>query len=218
MLCDIDRSLVSPIPGTTRDYVEERFSFGGTVVTLVDTAGLREVADEIESEGIRRSRLQMRGADLLIITIDGSLPLDAGDLQLIDEFRDRSPLVVLSKSDLPAGVDPARLGAVYPALRILPVSTLAGLGCAELLQAVADRCRAGRDGEPTSPNRRHREALRRAAAALEEAGRTLASGTTSLDLAAAELRLALSALGDVTGETTSEEVVDRIFSRFCLGK
>jgi tRNA modification GTPase len=219
VLCDADRSIVAAAPGTTRDYVEACSTLGGSLVTLVDTAGLREAPDAIESEGIRRSRLQMLGADLLILTLDCSLPLEPGDLQLLEEFRDRSPLVVLSKSDLPAKIDRARLQERYPELHLLPLSALEGQGCPDLARAIADRCRgADGDGESPSSNHRHREALRSAANALEEAGHLFTQGAMSLDLAVAELRLALAAAREITGETAGDEVLDRIFSRFCLGK
>ena len=160
----------------------------------------------------------MLGADLLIMVLDRSLPLEPDDLRLLDEFRDRSPLVVLSKSDLPARIDRAWLEGRYPELQFLPLSALGGQGCPDLVRAIADRCRDAEDcGNAPHANHRHREALRSAAHALEEAGRLLAQGMP-LDMAVAELRLALAAAGEITGETAGEEVLDRIFSRFCLGK
>jgi tRNA modification GTPase len=219
VLCDNDRSIVSPIPGTTRDYVEERFTIGGILVTLIDTAGLRDAPDEVESEGIRRTRRQMLEADLLVIMIDGSLTLGAEDIRLIEEFRDRSPLVVLSKSDLPGKIDRVRLQESYPELRVLSLSTSSGDGCPDLAREIADRCRGIEPVEsPAAPNHRHQEAFRSAASALDEAARLFSLDATTLDLAVTELRLALNAVGEITGEAAAEELIGRIFSRFCLGK
>jgi tRNA modification GTPase len=220
MLSESERSIVSPIPGTTRDYLEQDSPLDGTLVTLVDTAGLRDSDDPVEEEGIRRTREQMLAADLLILTIDGSIPLDSGDLQLVGELRERSPLLVITKSDLPQRIDRGQLLERFNGLPVLSLSTLDGLGCPELVRTVADRCRKNVDdgGEATEPNLRHREALRLAAGALEIAAELLSRPAVPLDQAVAELRGALAALGEITGESVGEELLDRIFSRFCLGK
>jgi tRNA modification GTPase len=218
-LYDSDRSLVSPVPGTTRDYVEGYFSLGGILLTLVDTAGLRDTGDPVETEGVRRSRQQMLDADLLILTIDGSLPLDATDLRLIEEFRQRSPLVVLTKSDLPEAIDRGGLLRGCDGLPLLSLSTVDGRGCPELARVIAERCgESAGNGEGTAPNLRHREALRTAADSLEKAAELISQRGALLDQVVTELHRASAALGEITGETAGEAILERVFSRFCIGK
>jgi tRNA modification GTPase len=217
-LCEYDRSIVSPLPGTTRDYVAEHSWVSGSLVNLVDTAGLRESRDPIEQEGIRRSRSRILESDVLVLVIDGSEPAGEADLQLVDEFRAQRPVVVLSKSDLPCRVDRAALERRYPEIETLKLSTREPDGCRKLARVIARRCQeTGQGGEGIAPNLRHRRSLAAAAAALEGSAGLLGSGAP-LDLAVAELHRALSALREIIGEDAGEEVLERIFSRFCIGK
>lgn len=219
MLSRNERSIVSPTPGTTRDYIEEHSAIEGTLVTLVDTAGLRESLDPLEAEGVRRSRRQMLEADLLLLTIDHSSPLDAGDLLLLEEFQSRFPLVVLSKSDLPGQIDRQALRESYPELRLVPLSVMDGEGCRELGQVLVERCRSfDSEDEGVAPNLRQRIALGRAGAALEDAAGLLNRLGAPLDQAVTDLRRALAALDEITGEAADDEIIDRVFSRFCIGK
>jgi tRNA modification GTPase len=219
MLCDYCRAIVSPIAGTTRDFIEAQAAIEGDRVKLVDTAGLRDARDPVEMEGIRRSREQMTDADLLILAIDGSLPLDGSDVELVQEFEHRRPLVALTKSDLPGGTDTPRWKETFPTLTVISLSTIDGRGRPELARAIADRCREGADdGGMTAPNLRHRGSLRAAAAAMGIAVELLSETQPLLDLVVTELRAAAGSLGEITGESADEEILDRVFSRFCLGK
>jgi len=140
-----------------------------------------------------------------------------------DELRGRSPLLVISKADLPGRLDGALLERHAGGLPLFPLSALSGEGCARFVEALAARCRdAGLSrGECTSmpaPNRRHQDALRRAGEFLDLAAALISRRDRALDRAAAELRSALAAIGEIAGETVTEEIVERIFSRFCIGK
>lgn len=218
VLCDSDRSIVSPQPGTTRDYVAEHSWIDGALVNLIDTAGVRESPDPVEQEGVRRSRALIAGADILVLVIDASEPADPGDLFLLDEHRERGPILVLGKSDLPCRVDLPALERRYPEIEILALSTRRRDGCRALVEALAARCRVQEGGgEGAALNLRHREAMLRAAGALEEASRLLADGAP-LDMAAAEIQEGIAAIGEITGESAHEGLLDDIFSRFCIGK
>jgi tRNA modification GTPase len=161
----------------------------------------------------------MLDADLLILTVDGSLPLDAGDLHLIEEFRERSPLIVLTKSDLPEAIDHSSLLRSCAGLPLLRLSTLDSCGCPELARIIAERCRESAGSvEGTAPNLRHQEALRTAADSLGRATGLISHGDALLDQAVAELHRAVTALGEITGETAGEAILERVFSRFCIGK
>jgi tRNA modification GTPase len=208
-----DRAIVSPVAGTTRDTIEEAASLHGLPVVLVDTAGLRATADALEHEGVRRSREAAAGADLLVHVLDAAEPLHAEDAALLAEHAGRPRVIVAHKADLPRRLElPAGLAAVA-------VSSLAGTGLAALKDAL--RTAAGFGKGADSPelliNGRHEDALRRTLTAAQAAVASLSAGA-SLDLVASDLRIAVRAVGEVTGQTSTEDLLDLIFSQFCLGK
>lgn len=220
-LLERDRSIVSSVPGTTRDYVEERSAFGGVSVTLVDTAGFRESDDLVEAEGVRRTIGQLEEADIVVLVQDGSEPIDPDDARLIEVTARLSPIVVVSKADLPAA--PGCRGAADPCadLAAFRLSTLTGEGCSSFAEALGSRCRSASGPcftEAAPPGIRHRDALERAACHVGNAGVHACRGGGALDRVSLELRSGLQALGEITGETATDEILDRVFSRFCIGK
>jgi tRNA modification GTPase len=220
-LIRFERSIVTPIPGTTRDYIEERSVIGGTSVTLIDTAGLRLTDDVVEAEGIRRSLQRIEEADVVVVVLDGSEPSQPEDRKLLELASHRSPMVVISKIDLPLCIDPGEFRPLESDLTTFNLSTVTGEGFPCFTSALASRCRAACRPVATSeasPNIRHRDALQRTAVFLDTAHALFREGDRLLDQAALELRAAMSALGEITGETATEEILDRIFSQFCVGK
>jgi tRNA modification GTPase len=216
-----ERSIVTPHPGTTRDYIEERKVIGGTSVTLIDTAGLRVTDDVVEAEGIRKSIQRIEEADIVVLVLDGSEPSHPDDRTLLELTTDRSPIVVISKGDLPLRIE---LGDYRPwasEAAVFTLSAVTGEGFPAFTAALASRSRAAYQASAPSgaaPNVRHRDALRRAAAFLDAAADRVGAGGGLLDQVALELRAAVDALGEITGETATEEIIERIFSRFCVGK
>jgi tRNA modification GTPase len=212
------RAIVTEIPGTTRDTVEEQIVLGGCPVRLVDTAGVRDTDDPIEQEGVRRARDKALAADLVLLLVDGSQPLTREDQMAMSLAPPERTVLVINKADLPEGHDPAALAA-FPCQ--VAVSARDGSGLKALEQAVLRHFfeQSGREpGESVVlTERRHREALGGALAAV---GRFLAAQAAGepLECQALELREALAALGQITGETTPDELLDQIFSRFCIGK
>ena len=210
-LAEREVAIVAATPGTTRDALETRVVLGGVPVTLVDTAGLRATADPIEAEGVRRARAHAAAADLVIlVTVAGA---DAGAV----------PTGTLPPATLPPGAAPPGalivankldLGGAVPA-GALGVSVLRGEGMAALRAALADAAARLTDqsGPPPLTRERHRAALEEAAACLARA-----DGAPLAELRAEDLRAAVRALGRITGEVGVEDVLDRIFSRFCIGK
>jgi tRNA modification GTPase len=210
-LAGYEAAIVTEIPGTTRDLVREDILIDGMPVRVVDTAGLREAADPVEAEGIRRARHAITQADLLLLVVDASAPAAIPPEDMLP--ADMPMLRVLNKIDL-AGL-PAGVGDDGREVRL---SALTGEGI-ELLRACL-RGHAGYTGEAGgaySARRRHLDALERAGTHLEAALALVSSGFTP-ELAAEELRLAHRALGEITGEFTSEDLLGRIFSEFCIGK
>jgi len=218
LLLGHDRAIVSPLAGTTRDTIEETANVRGLPVVFVDTAGLREATDVLEAEGIRRSRAAAQQAELLLHVIDSSEALHEDDRQLLAELANRPRVLVLNKADRP-GVLAAELDLPPRAVRI-PVACTTGVGLEALKDAIRNAVWQGGVGTESlevAINARHQDALTRAGAALSRADQAFEAGAT-LELVAADLRIAVSAVGEVVGETTTEDLLDRIFSTFCLGK
>ncbi|MBM3473957.1 MAG: tRNA uridine-5-carboxymethylaminomethyl(34) synthesis GTPase MnmE [Armatimonadetes bacterium] len=214
-----DRVIVTPHPGTTRDVVEETVCLGGFPVTLADTAGLREPTDEIEEAGVGLARSWIERADLVLLVIDGSEALRDEDRRLLDELPAAQRLIVVNKTDLPQQVCDADLGFA-PDTLIVHVSALTGEGLGALEEAVARMTWSG-DGSPGAQvivtNVRHKHAIECAAQALERCLGKEAQGVGE-EVLAEDLRVALDALGEITGDTTREDVINDIFARFCIGK
>lgn len=218
-LVGFDRAIVTDIAGTTRDTVEERAVLGGTLVRLIDTAGIREGGDTVERLGIERSRAAALDADLLLVVADGSRSLTVEDEEAIALARASGKpwLLLLSKADLGAVNTPALLdeGAQQKTLHISS-ATLAGLD--DLAAAVTEMFPSGMaQGETLVTNERQADALRRALDALRSAEQALVGGITP-DAALTEVERAQEALGELTGRTAREDMVARIFERFCVGK
>jgi tRNA modification GTPase len=217
-----DRAIVTAAPGTTRDRVSEPVEIAGIRVTLSDTAGLRESDEPIEAIGVERSRLALEESRLAVWVIDGSAALEDEDRWIAERLAEKRVLVALNKRDLPSAVETSEVDALLRGVarrRIVHVSAARSEGLAEFKGALIELL----DGERASglssavANPRHVEALERARAALDRAARVGRDGAPG-EIVAIELREALGAIGEVTGKTVDEDLLDRIFSRFCIGK
>ena len=212
------RSIVTDVAGTTRDTLEESLVLAGFPVRLVDAAGVRDTSDPVEFEGVRRAREKAAVADLVLLVVDGSLPLTDQDILAVELCQPSKTLVVINKSDQAQNCDVERLAAFT---QHVSVSAKYTLGIAELREEIAEHL--GADSALTGSEgiviteRRHRDALLRAIASLGEFVGS-ANDFAPLECLALELREALSALGQITGETTPDEILEQIFSRFCIGK
>jgi tRNA modification GTPase len=212
------RAIVTPVPGTTRDTLEETLNLRGVPLVLVDTAGIRAASDDpVEQMGIERSRAALAAADLALLMVDGSEPLTPADEDIAALVGDKTALVVVNKSDLPAVADARRLLPHRPHLRL---SALTGRGLAALEEAIVEMVFAGQvvvsDAVLVS-SPRHKEAIRRALDHVIAAQATWAGGLPA-DLVSIDVTAAVNALGEITGETAHEDVLETIFSRFCIGK
>jgi tRNA modification GTPase len=220
-LLNFERSIVAPVPGTTRDYIEERSVIGGSAITLIDTAGIRRSDDPVEAQGVSRSIERIADAGLVILVLDGSEPNHQDDSTLFDLALNRAPLVVISKSDLPLRLDLEHIRSRLAGLSVFTLSVVTGKGFSDFIAALDSHCRAASQlSAPiaTSPNIRHHEALERAARHLDAAAEQARPGEGLPDRMALELLAALAALGEITGQTATEEILERVFSRFCVGK
>jgi tRNA modification GTPase len=209
-LAERDVAIVSEIAGTTRDALETRVVLGGVPVTLVDTAGLRAARDPIEAEGVRRAQARAAGADLVLV-VEEAAPLGAAHSACFPELREGAgegcvrALRVINKIDLGGTVPPHAIG----------VSACTGAGLDTLRDLLAEEARALTEasGPPALTRARHRAALQEVAAHLARA-----CDATLAELRAEDLRLAMRALGRITGQVGVEDLLDTIFARFCIGK
>jgi tRNA modification GTPase len=212
-----ERALTSPEPGTTRDFIEETIELSGLAVRLVDTAGLREGARGIEAQGVALAEERLAAADLALAVLDAGEPLREGDLALAERLSTRPHLVVLNKADLPQRLTLEEARRRFPgAAGVLSVSALKGEGIEGLKERLASLL-APEALPAVAPGLRHQDALRRTREATLSAVSALEAGLPA-EVFAAELKAALTALGEVCGETATEEILERIFSRFCIGK
>ena len=220
-LAGYERAIVTDIPGTTRDTVEESVLCGGVLLRLIDTAGIRDTEDVVEQKGVERSRKALESADLVLAVVDGSVPLTDEDLEVL-RLAAENPrwIAVFSKCDLwdtkahSVGI----IGSPAPAASVT-LSSVTGEGLGDLENAVAALFPAGDPKEAGSllTDQRQEEAARRARDAVRRAKDALENGLTP-DAVLTDAEEALDSLGELTGRTAKEEIVSRIFSRFCVGK
>ena len=213
-LLGYDRAIVTAVPGTTRDTIEERLRLGGLCLRLIDTAGIRDTEDEVERLGVQRSRAALERAELVIAVVDGSRDYTAEDREILQAAEAaKRGLVVLSKRDLDAVTE-----QIETRLPVIPVSSVTGEGLDALEQAIAALFPL-----PEAPageiltNARQRDAVARAVEDLRAALEALEQGLTP-DLVLTETEGAMAALGELSGRSVREDVTNRIFQRFCVGK
>jgi tRNA modification GTPase len=214
------RAIVTDVPGTTRDVIEETVNIRGIPVRLLDTAGLRETEDTVERIGVARTRSVVAEADLVLAVLDAATGITDEDREVLAVAAAKPMLVVINKMDLaPAGITPEAVRAFVKA-PVLRMAVREGVGLDKLEETIAELVLgghvAGRDPILVS-NVRHKNALERARRHLDEARAALAGGWP-LELAAIDVRNALDALGEITGTTVSDDLLDRIFGDFCIGK
>ncbi|MDJ0725159.1 MAG: tRNA uridine-5-carboxymethylaminomethyl(34) synthesis GTPase MnmE [Prochloraceae cyanobacterium] len=212
-----DRAIVTDLPGTTRDVVESQLVVGGIPVKVLDTAGIRETSDKVEKIGVERSRYAAKTADLILFTIDALVGWTAGDEEIYQQVKDRPLILAINKSDLN---DPQTVN--YPLEIKFVVFTVAAkdLGIDRLEEAILNAVASDRVNAANldfAINQRQAEVLVRAKMSLERVRETIAD-RLPLDFWTIDLRAAIYALGEIAGEEVTESVLDRIFSKFCLGK
>ena len=214
-LAGYDRVIVTDIPGTTRDTVEEVVKIGGVKLRLIDTAGIRETEDTVEAIGVERSRKAVENADMVIFVCDGSRPLTEEDEAIIDLCSERENAVALiNKTDLGSVVEPSDLPFMY----VIEICAATGDG----LELFADVVEMLFDSETPCDgsiltNARQADAIRRAFDALQRSLKGLRMGLTP-DMVLIDVEEAMEAMGEVTGATVREDITARIFERFCVGK
>lgn len=215
-----ERAIVTEIPGTTRDVIEEYLNVRGIPVRLMDTAGIRETADPVERIGVERSRARYLEADLILTVLDVSEPLTEDDRALLEMVSDKPAVIILNKSDLDQKVNEAAVMALVPKARIIRTSAVSDIGLSTLEEAIEDSVnenQTSRSDYSFITNVRHRRILEEVHGLLEETAQGIAA-RMPYDLIEMDLRSIFDLLGKITGETVSEDLIASVFSQFCLGK
>lgn len=213
-----NRAIVTDIPGTTRDVIEEYINIKGIPIKIVDTAGIRETEDVVERIGVKKSRSKIEEADLIIFMLDTSRELTDEDRDIISYIKGKKYIVLLNKVDLNARMDIRELDGLEPEY-VINASVIQGFGIDRLKEAIVKLFFHGeiKSNELVITNMRHKEAMLAARSSCLQAIEALA-GTSAIDLASIDIRSAWYSLGQITGDTMEEDIIDKIFSEFCLGK
>ena len=216
-----NRAIVTPIPGTTRDVIEEVVNIHEIPIRLVDTAGIKRASNPIEREGVRLAKGKVAEADMVILVIDSSRSLDKHDWEIIDEVRGKKKVIALNKRDLPIKISMEQIQRALPNTRAVEISALKNRGIDKLKESIYSTLTVDGIGSDTEEvlivNARHKKALEGSLKCLRRAKEGM-ERKVPIEIVALELRSCLDHLGEVGGETTTEEVLECIFSHFCIGK
>ena len=214
-----DRAIVTEIAGTTRDTLEEYISLHGISLRIIDTAGIRETEDVVEKIGVEKARQMAEKADLILYVVDSSQPLDENDQEIMELLRGRKSIVIYNKTDLDSAVDMGSLKEKTGS-QVIPVSVVEETGVEELEKAIREMFFQGEisfDDEVYITNARHKAALEEAEKSLEMVTESIEAGMPE-DFFSIDLMGAYEALGRILGESLGEDLVNEIFSKFCVGK
>jgi tRNA modification GTPase len=216
-LLEHDRAIVTEIPGTTRDVIEEHLNIQGLPVKIIDTAGIRDVEDIAEKEGVKRSLRWMKDADLVLLILDGSEKLHETDIELIKKSEAAHTILIINKSDIPQKINLA--GAGLKTAITVSISAKKGNGLDALKDTIVKTVLSGHteQGGDVVTNIRHVHALEKTLASMDSFLLEV-SNRTSPEFLAVDLRDALDAVGEILGITTPDDILNKIFSSFCIGK
>ena len=216
-----ERAIVSPAPGTTRDFIEERVNVGGIPLTVADTAGIRDAEDEVEKIGVEFSLAKAADAEFVLAVLDRSAELDDLDLKVVERARTKKHLVVLNKSDLERRLETRKLYRIVEPESVVEASARNGTGMDRLRNAVFETLSGSESGldasETVLTNLRHKNSMKKALDHLR-AFLDLLGKNEYPEILSVDLRSSMNCLGEITGEVTTEDILGRIFSRFCIGK
>lgn len=216
-----DKAIVTNIAGTTRDVIEEYVNVNGVPLKLIDTAGIRQTTDQIEKLGVQRSRQAIATADLVLLLLDNSEPLTKEDRELLNDTAATKRIIILNKTDLPAQLSRTDLDEFASGTEIIETSILKNAGMDELAQKIShlffDEGIESNQGNVMVTNARHIGLLHQASEALTDVQTGIAAGMP-VDLVQIDMTRCWELLGEITGDSYQDELLDQLFSQFCLGK
>jgi tRNA modification GTPase len=215
-----NRAIVTEVPGTTRDIIEEYLNIGGILIKLIDTAGIRETEDIVERIGVERTKSAIADSDLIILVLDAASPLLPEDIEIIELVTDKKVIAVINKVDLQLMLDESRISSFFGKENVVPMSVKNGTGIDKLeerIKALVFQGKLSTNKNSMVTSIRHKNLLDKA---LESMDRALSSIEEEIpvDLVSVDIREAWSKLGAITGDTVEEDIMNEIFSKFCIGK
>jgi len=218
-LLEEKRAIVTDVPGTTRDTIEEYINIDGIPVKLIDTAGIREARNEVEKIGVERTKECIDKADLILFMIDGSREIDDEDMKIVEIAKNRDVIVIINKHDLPMNVDIEYIKKTFYNKPVLYVSVKTNEGISSIKEEITNFVYKGKVSvkDIYVTNIRHKKALNDAIESIENGITTIKNGYP-IDMASIDIKDAYLKLGEITGKTVSEDIIDRIFTNFCIGK
>ena len=214
------RAIVTDVPGTTRDSIEEFVNIGGVPLKIVDTAGIRETSDIVEKIGVEKSREYIETADLILLLLDSSLPLSAEDREVLAVLPGRQAIILINKTDLPTALDLDEVHTYVSAEQVIKVSVIEGHGLPELEKKIVEMVYSGQVQEKEGAfinNLRQANLLEKAKEHLMAVVKTIDESMPP-DCIVVDLRDAWDKLGEITGDTVGEDIINQIFTKFCIGK
>ena len=220
LLAQENKAIVTDIPGTTRDVIEEFVQVNGIPLRLLDTAGLRETDDAVEKIGVEKTRNVLSEADLILLLLNYSEPLHEEDISLLNQLKNRNTIIVFNKIDLPRRIETEYVESLFPKERIVHMSVLRNEGLEQLQKAITGIFFEGQvqsDDLTYVSNARHIQLLKQAHASLRDALEA-AKEAVPVDIIQIDIHTAWEKLGEIIGDAVGESLIDQIFSQFCLGK
>ena len=221
LLLKEDRAIVSPIPGTTRDFIEERVNINGLILRLIDTAGIRSTSDNIEKLGVDLAISKIKQSEFVIMVFDGSQEIDENDIKILKQLKNKKMIAVINKSDLTLKINIEQIIKYMTKDRIVYISAKKGDGYSDLCELITDFIIGNNNINESSElyltELRHKNSLKNAYKHLKSFSSAITS-EESLEIMSMDLRSTLDYLGEITGEVTNEDLLGKIFSKFCIGK
>jgi tRNA modification GTPase len=219
VLIEENKAIVTDIPGTTRDIIEEYINIDGIPVKIIDTAGIREARDIVERMGVEKTKEYLEKAELIIFMIDGSNYIEDEDIEIINIIKDKKAVIVINKVDLPIIIDIEYIKTRLPGFPIIEASVNKEKGVEDIKSQIVNMVYSGetKASDISITNVRHIDILIKTNESIESGINTLVAGYP-LDMASIEFKNAYLKLGEITGDTTAEDIIDRIFRDFCIGK
>lgn len=216
-LSGTDKSIVTDIPGTTRDIIESHITIGDSVFIVSDTAGIRDTENAVEKIGVQKAKEAVDSAELVLLVLDGSVPPDKEELDLIKELKDKKTIAVINKSDCGIVSEYENIKSEFSSYAIISAKTGEGIENLEKIITEASGIEGLDADKGIIANERQYDCITRAKLALEETATAAMSGA-SFDVLGLLVEEAISALTELTGEVASDKIIDNVFSRFCVGK
>lgn len=220
IMLEENRAIVTDVPGTTRDIIEEYLNIEGIPLKIIDTAGIRETEDLVEKIGVEKTRESLKKADLVLMLLDIIQGINDNDLQIYELVKEKPVIIVVNKIDLTPVINEEKIKTLFPGHNLLKISVKEEKGLKDLKRAIIDEVlheEIKSDDEIFITRTRHKDALERALKAIKRVIETYNQGLP-YDFFTIDLKDCLAALGEITGETLPDDIIDRIFSEFCIGK